>query len=53
MLFSILTPSYPLLEDDFMKKRYSLVLPPLLLVKSPVAADMYCDMNTIIGGSRR
>ena len=50
MPFSILTPSYPLLEDDFMKKRYCLVLPPLLLVKSPVAAAMYCDMNTKTGG---
>ena len=29
-----------------MKNRYFLVLPPLLLVKSPVAADMYCDVNT-------
>ncbi len=22
-------------------------------VSTPVAADMYCDMNTIIGGGRR
>ena len=52
MTFSILTPLYPLLEDDFMKKRYSLVLPPLLLVKTPVAADMYCDVNIITGGGK-
>jgi hypothetical protein len=36
-----------------MKKRFCLVLPPLLLVTIPVVADMYCDMNTITGGGRR
>jgi hypothetical protein len=36
-----------------MKKFCCLVLALLLLVITPVAADMYCDMDTIIGGGRQ
>lgn len=44
--------SYPLSEDSFMKSCYCLILPHFLLVITPVAADMYCDVNTPIGGGR-
>lgn len=38
-----------------MKSSYFLALALLLLVITPVpaAADMYCSMNTVIGGGRR
>ena len=41
--------SYPLLEDFLMKR----VIIVSFSAVTPVAADMYCDMNTIIGGGRR
>jgi hypothetical protein len=44
--------SHPLSEDSFMKSCYYVALAPLLLVITPVAADMYCDMNTTTGGGR-
>ena len=34
-----------------MKYSYCLVLAPLMVV-TPVAADMYCDMNKSSGGDR-
>lgn len=40
--------SYPLLEDFLMK----LVIIVSFNATTPVAAYMYCDMNTIIGGGR-
>ena len=46
---------YPLLsflEESFMNCRYCLALAPLLLVITPVAADMYRDMNNFTGGGR-
>ena len=45
----VLIPS--LSEDAFMKIRYFLVLALLLLVITPVAADMYCEMNIVGGGT--
>ena len=36
-----------------MKIRYFLALAPFLLVITPGSADMYCDMNAVIGGGRR
>lgn len=35
-----------------MENCYFLVLPPFLLVSTPVAADMYCNLNTKTGGGR-
>ena len=49
MPFSILTPSYPLLEDSFMK---NVILINFNVATSVVAADMYCDMNNSSEGER-
>lgn len=42
-------PLLPFLEEPFMNCRYSLVLAPFTVI-NPLAADMYCDMNTFTGG---
>jgi len=44
--------SYPLLEESFMKNCYCLALAPIMAI-TPLAADMYCDMNPSTGGGRR
>ena len=48
MPFSILTPSYPLLEDDFMKNVILISFTAL----TTVAADMYCVLNNSSGGGK-
>ena len=46
MPFSILTPSYPLLEEYFMKN----VILISFTASTSVAADMYCEVNFTVGG---
>ena len=46
---SAFSSSFPLLEDFLMKR----VIIVSFSATTPVAADMYCDMNNITGGGRR
>jgi len=43
-------PSHSLFLEDFLMKRVIIVS---FNAATPVAANMYCDMNIIIGGVRR
>ena len=44
-------PLLPFLEERFMKCCYCLTLAPVMVV-TPLAADMYRDMNNSTGGGR-
>ena len=48
-MYSAFSSSFPLLEDFLMKR----VIIVSFSAATPVAANMYCDTNTIIGGGRR